>query len=200
MAAASDINNCLDIPLNEKLRDRRKMLGLTMKVVAEQAGLSVGFISQIERGVTTPSLSSLTSVCAVLRVDIADFLKQPKSERALSIGKDRETYAVGKNTLSYERISSAFSGHTLNGVIITDPPGHKGETNIHDGEELLYILEGALTIELDGIERVLIEGDSIHYKSTRPHRSWNHTHENTKILTVCTLDIFGENPLHKDRN
>ena len=55
-------------PLGTRLRDRRQSLGLTLKEVADQAGLSVGFISQIERGITIPSLTSLINVCRVLEV------------------------------------------------------------------------------------------------------------------------------------
>jgi len=60
------------------LRSRRKELNLTMQQVAERAGLSVGFISQIERGITTPSLSSLVAVSRVLGLHVSNFLAQPR--------------------------------------------------------------------------------------------------------------------------
>jgi len=63
--------------LGEALRTRRKELGLTMQIVADSAGLSVGFISQVERGITAPSLASLVSLAEVLKTDISSFLQQP---------------------------------------------------------------------------------------------------------------------------
>jgi transcriptional regulator with XRE-family HTH domain len=63
--------------LGARLRARRLELGLTLKEVGDHAGLSVGFISQIERGITTPSLSSLVGVSRVLKMHVSDFLAQP---------------------------------------------------------------------------------------------------------------------------
>jgi len=65
--------------LGASLRAKRKELKLTMQSVADAAGLSVGFISQVERGLTSPSLGSLASLAAALDTEISSFLHQPSA-------------------------------------------------------------------------------------------------------------------------
>lgn len=177
-------------PLGTRLRERRKELGMTLKQVADAAGFSVGFISQIERGITTPSLSSLVSVTRVLKVHVSDFLAQPKVNVPLTRQGERPHYAIGGNSLTYERLSSSFPGNILRSLIIHEPPGYRSEAISHEGEELFFILDGALTVEVDGDKTVLEAGDSIHFLSSRTHSTWNHTDHPTTLLHTCTMDVF----------
>lgn len=179
-------------PLGERLRRRRRELGMTLKEVALGAGLSVGFISQIERGITSPSLSSLVSVARVLGTEVGAFLSQPKPEGPLTRHDKRPLYAVSANSLSYERVSASFEGSVLHSVIIHEPPGHRSEPIAHEGEELFYVIDGSVTVELAGERNVLERGDTLHFQSTKIHSSWNHTDRPATILWVGTMDVFGE--------
>lgn len=179
-------------PLGERLRTRRQQLRLTLKEVALGSGLSVGFISQIERGITSPSLSSLVSVARVLRMEVSELLAQPKPQGPLTRHDERPVYAVSPNSLAYERISSSFEGSVLRSVLIHEPPGHRSEPIAHEGEEMFYVLEGAVTVEVAGERNVLETGDSLHFQSTKIHSSWNHTDDPATILWVGTMDVFGE--------
>jgi len=165
-----------------------------LKEVADGAGLSVGFISQIERGITTPSLSSLVGVSRVLKMHVSDFLAQPRGIGPLTRQSERPHYAIGGNSLTYERLSASFPGNVLRSVIIHEPPGHRSEPIAHEGEEIFFILEGALTVEVDGERTILNIGDSIHFPSTRTHSTWNHTSLPATILHTCTMDVFGDEP------
>ncbi len=190
------------VALGDKLRARRRELGLTLQSVADQAGLTVGFISQIERNITTPSLSSLVSVSQVLDMHVSNFLSQPKGKNAITRHNERQVYAVGNNPMTYERLSSNFPGHVLRSVIIHEPPGHMGEPISHEGEEIIFILHGKLTAQIDGVRTVLETGDSIHFSSMKTHSTWNHSNEITSILWAGTMDVFGEegsepDPIHK---
>ena len=181
-----------DAPLGKRLRDRRRQLGLTLKDVADGAGLSVGFISQIERGLNAPSLSSLAAISGVLRTHVTAFLAPPRPDAPFTLHGERRSFAIEKHALRYERISASFPGSVLNGVIIHKPPGHRSEWIRHEGEELFYILEGAITVETEDESTVLEAGSSIHFKSTRLHSSWNHGTTPAVILHVCTSDVFGD--------
>lgn len=181
-----------ELPLGQRLRDRRLALDLTLKDVADASNLSVGFISQIERGITTPSLTSLVNVARALGAQVNDFLVQPKVTAPTTRHAERPHYALGGNSLVYERLSSSFPGNILSSVIIHEPPGFRSEPMSHEGEEIFFILEGAMTIEIDGERSILEAGDSIHFPSTATHVTWNHTTSTTAILHTCTMDIFGE--------
>jgi transcriptional regulator with XRE-family HTH domain len=178
--------------LGARLRARRKALGLTMQKVAEDAGLTIGFISQIKRGLASPSLSSLAAVSRVLDLETGELFAQPPSPGAMTTAGARPVYGLDPAAMTYERISSSFPGNTLRAVLIHEAPGHRSEPIRHEGEELFYILQGALTVEIEGQRQILRAGDSIHFASTRVHSSWNHTDQPTTILHVCTMDVFGD--------
>ncbi|WP_202618555.1 MULTISPECIES: XRE family transcriptional regulator [unclassified Ensifer] len=181
--------------LGDRLRERRKALKMTLQEVADQAGFSAGFISQIERGITVPSLTSLVAVCRVLKVEVGTFLNSPKPASPFTRRESRPVYALGGeagSTVSYERISAAFPGNVLRSTIIHEPPGFRSEPMSHEGEEIFFILEGALTLEVDGERMVLKAGDSAHFPSIRTHATWNHTTEPATVLHTCTMDVFGD--------
>ena len=163
-------------PLGTRLRDRRQALGLTLKEVGDQAGLSVGFISQIERGITIPSLTSLINVCRVLKSEVGDFLNQPPGDKPVTRHDERPVYALGDNALTYERLSAAFPGNVLRSIIFHEPPGFRSEPMAHEGEEIFFILEGAL----DHRDRRRAHhprepGTPCISRRRRTHVTWNHT-------------------------
>lgn len=173
---------------------------MTMQHVADNAGLSVGFISQVERGLTVPSLSSLRAIAGVLGKPITHFLDQPSGNAEATREGDRISYSIGDDSLSYERISTTFPGSTIRSVIVHEPPGHRAEPISHVGEELFYVLDGELTVEIEGERTILRKGDSIHFDSRKTHSTWNHTADVASLLWCGTMDVFGEDttdPIHK---
>lgn len=188
-----------DNPLGYRLRQRRADLGLTLKQVADDAGLSVGFISQVERGIAMPSLSSLVSICKVLRTDVGTYLQQPRSVGRLSRQGQREVYSLlgtpsqsNSDPITYERVSSSFPGRRVHSVLMNIPVGYRSETIAHDGEEMLFLLSGEVTSIVDGDHVILQAGDAEHFPSTLPHSVWNHTQSVAVALWVGTQELFGE--------
>ncbi|MBM1220814.1 cupin domain-containing protein [Ponticoccus sp. SC2-23] len=186
--------------LGEALRARRKELGLTMQAVADGAGLSVGFISQVERDLTAPSLGSLVSISEVLQTSVSQFLEQPRGTEDLTREAGRRQYAVPGAKPVYERLSTKFEGSQLHSVIVHEPPGRRSEPISHRGEEMFYILDGEITVEIEGKREILCKGDSFHFDSHRVHSTWNHTDRTASLLWCGTMDIFGDAPapIHKD--
>lgn len=186
--------------LGGALRARRKELDFTLQAVADAAGLSVGFISQVERGLTAPSLGSLASLADVLKTDIGSFLKQPSGASQTTREQSRLAYSVADKAVSYERLSSTFPGSQLHSLIVNEAPGHRMEPISHRGEEMFYIIDGEITVEIEGDVEVLRKGDSIHFDSRRVHSIWNHGTQVASILWCGTMDVFGDAPapIHKE--
>ena len=178
--------------LGGRLRMRRRELGLTLQEVGDGANLSVGFISQVERDLTSPSLASLAAISRVLQANISDFFAIPGEDSLTTRARTRRHYSLDKRYTDYERVTANFPGHILNGVIVHDPPGHRSEPIRHEGEEFFFVLSGAITVELDGKTTILHAGDSIHFRSEQEHSTWNHTVAPASILVMVTMDIFGE--------
>lgn len=197
-------DNDLDLlSLGERLRDRRRELNLTLQHVANEAGLSVGFISQVERNISAPSLSSLAAIAALLELPLSGLLQTPVSGTEVTYSSERPAFSVPGLEISYERLSSTFAGSTLHSVVIHEPPGFRQEPISHEGEEMFYLLEGEITAEIDTARTVLRCGDSIHFDSKRTHSVWNHTSQTASILWCGTMNIFGDKkiaPIHKSKH
>jgi transcriptional regulator with XRE-family HTH domain len=178
--------------LGQRLRARRKARGMTLQQVADATGLTAGFVSLIERDLATPSIASVSGIAGVLGATMGEFLDTPPAPSALTRAEARQEYAIAQGGLSYERLSNAFAGSVLRSVVIHEPPGHRSEPVSHAGEELIYVLSGQLTVELEGEVTVLRPGDSIHFSSIRVHAAWNAGTEVARALWCGTMDIFGE--------
>ena len=185
-------------PVGRKLRERRRELGLTLQDVADGANLSIGFISQLERDLTWPSLASLAAISQVLQTNINDLLVMPSGNTATTRSGERHPYPLESKDFNYERISANFPGRKMSAVILHVAPGRRSEPMQHDGEELFFVIRGSLTVEVEGRRTVLGEGDSIHYPSHNRHSSWNHTLEPASALVVLTMDLFGDAPDSSD--
>lgn len=181
--------------VGERLRERRRELKMTLQEVADTAGFSVGFISQIERGITVPSLTSLVAVCRALKTEIGSFFQTQRVDAPVTRHEGRPVFAVGGtpgSAVSYERLSASFPGNILRSTLIHEPPGFRSEPMSHEGEEIYFIVEGSLTLEIAGERTILEKGDSAHFPSTLTHVTWNHTAEPTTIFHTCTMDVFGD--------
>ena len=187
-------SNFSEQELGTKIRERRRELGLTMQFVADQAGLSIGFISQVETGHSSPSLSSLAAISKVLQMPVAHFLEQPpEGDQPITRRATRQSFQTGAETISYERLSTELEDSSIRALIVHEPPGHRVEQLSHAGEELFYVLQGSIIVEIEDEKVVLKEGDSIHFDSNRRHSNWNYTSEVCTYMHVCTLDVFDQN-------
>ena len=178
--------------LGKKLRELRQSQKRTMQQVADQSGLSVGFISQVERGLTVPSLASLSKLAAAVDQPVDIFLDPAVKSAELTRATDRIPFTLGRNDITFERLSHQFDGSKLTALLIHEPPGHRTEPVSHQGEEIFFMLKGELTVELEGKQIVLRSGDSYHFASSRMHSTWNHRTETATLLWCGTLDVFGQ--------
>ena len=165
-------------------------MGLTLQALGDAAGVSIGYLSVIERDQATPSLGTLAQIARHLDVDLDFFVSMPTARNALTRAGERETFAVSGSSIIYERLAADFAGNVLSSFILTIPPGYRSETVSHEGEELLFILEGAITDRLDDEEMILHAGDSLHFRGNRPHSWSNHTSAPARVLWTGTLPIF----------
>jgi transcriptional regulator with XRE-family HTH domain len=172
------------------IRARRRRLHMTLQALCDAAGISVGYLSQVERDHATPSLGTLAQIARALDVGVDYFIATPSMEDGLTRAADRDRFSVDGSSMVYERIAADFTGNVLSSFILNVPPGYRSETVSHEGEEILYVLEGAITQRLDGQEMVLSTGDSLHFRGNSPHSWSNDTSEIARLLWTGTLPMF----------
>ncbi len=140
------------------IRARRRQLHLTLQVLADAAGISVGYVSQVERDLATPSLGTLAQIARSLDVGVDYFIATPDVENALSRAGERQSFSVNGSSIQYERIGTDFAGNVLSSFILSIPAGYQSETVSHEGEEIIYILEGELIVRVEPDEMLLARG------------------------------------------
>lgn len=172
------------------IRARRRQQQLTLMELGAAADVSVGYLSQVERDRATPSLGTLAQIARALGVSIDYFVAAPAPHTALTRAGERNRFSIAGSSIVYERLGADFPGNQLSGFLMTVPPGYRSETVAHEGEEMLYVLEGAITQRLDGEEMVMSAGDSLHFRGNRPHAWANHTDRPARLLWTGTLALF----------
>ena len=181
--------------LGARIRARRKALGKTMQQVADEAHLTIGFISQIERGLSTPSLSSLYNVAKALDASVDMFVvpSPPGRHSVVTHAGKRPLFEAGSgNTRFYEFLERGFPEAKLNACLTHVLPGHASELMSHEGEDFIYLVAGHMLYEVDGMGYELGAGDTLHFDSHKPHRRTNVGAETAIELWVGTMQIFPE--------
>ncbi len=182
-----------DISKNDigfSIRTRRKQLKKTMQELADAAGLSVGFISQLERNLVIPSLSSLASIASVLKVEVSYFLDAPTVSSKISRKKDREFFKIHGSRPVYSKLNKIQSGSQLISVMTKTPPGYLSEKVSHEGEEQVILMEGKGFVVLDDERYDLEAGDCVHYMSKTPHQYGTRGKKEAVWICVGTQPLF----------
>lgn len=177
-------------PLGPMIRKRRKQLGLTLQQLCDVAGLSVGYLSQVERENATPTLGTLAQIAEGLGVELDYFVSQPRPSDALTRSETRPQFSIAGSSVGYEALFNEYPGSELSSYVLTVPPGYTSETVSHEGEEIIYILDGTIDQTLDGEIFRMTAGDSLHYPGSTPH-SWTNPGESpARILWTGTLAVL----------
>lgn len=158
--------------VGKNLRAVRKAQGLTLAQLAGKAGLSASYLSQVERGVTMPSLSRLTSIAQILDVEVRTFFEEDTTSPCV-VRADQGRKLAGADGISVELLSAHRFGKNIQPYCLVFRPGAGREhTSVYPGEECGFVLKGELTVTVGEETFVLAAGDSIHYDRNQPH-SWH---------------------------
>jgi transcriptional regulator with XRE-family HTH domain len=180
------------INIGERLRAIRNLRRYTLRQVAERAGLSESFLSQVERAQASASLASLQRIATALSVSISD-LFEPDGER-----KPRVLSVHGRPVLSVGNLGRKYLltprplDHLEVFICEFEPNGSTGdEPYVHgDSEELLFVLAGEIHLQLGSQIYELTVGESIDYRSSVPHRTLNVGSEVAQTMFIISPPSF----------
>lgn len=171
--------------LIKKLRKEKKM---TLKEVSGKTGLSVSFLSQVERSICSTTLLSLRKISEALEVNPSYFFPDHIKVDKGMIRRANNNLTSQKQSFNYSDLSGNVQDPSFTPILVTLLPGDKkGAPFSHAGQEFIYVLEGTLTIILDENEHDLYSGDSIHLDSNKPHNWFNKTKSPIKFLFISTI-------------
>ncbi|SEQ44196.1 cupin domain-containing protein [Thalassovita taeanensis] len=180
--------------IGERMRQRRKVRGASLKVVAERAGVSIGLLSQIERGLTMPSVRSLGSICNALEMPVSWlFEAEGKSHEPYVVRThQRRALDLGDKGMRKELMTpDEMTGIQMMRLII-QPGGSTGDTPYchESGSKCGTVLSGALGLEIDGETVVLNPGDSFAFPAKAMIRFWCEGNDVTEALWIVTPAVY----------
>ncbi|WP_181703471.1 cupin domain-containing protein [Chthonobacter albigriseus] len=181
----------IGVRLGAEIRALRQDRQLTLAALAEETGLSVGLISQIERGLSEPSVKALHLIATALGVTIGSFFRETEEDAAERDGvtvrrgqRKRLDYGGG---LVDELLSPSLDGQLELLLCRLGPGSGSGpEPYTHVGEEAGYVLAGSLELTVDGVCHLLQAGDSFGFSSASPHSYRNPSSQETVVVWAVT--------------
>ncbi len=179
--------------VNIKIKKIRKEKKLTLKNMSEKTGFSISFLSQMERGVSPITLTSLKKITTALDIPMKTLFEEPeeKDEESYRNQQREDLQGIQRNYKQFQIVSGRFENRVLDGFrIVMDAHSTGFETSTHDGEEFYYVLRGKATFIIADKEYVVKSGDSIHYPSRKIHTVQNREDDELVMLCVMTPLLF----------
>lgn len=174
-----------------RLRALRQARGFSLRQVAQRTGLSASFISSLERSLTGASVSALQRLTAAYGTTLGELTKDPGAEGGRLVRpSERRTLEVSGRRVRIERLSTVVS--SLQPELFVLAPGASSENYYaHQGDEIMYLLEGRLGVWLDEREYYELEpGDALTFPSTLSHRFQALGSAETRVLWINTPPTF----------
>jgi transcriptional regulator with XRE-family HTH domain len=177
---SAKVEPAMDVAVGQRIRDLRRTRKMSLETVAARTDLSIGFLSQIERGLSSPSLRVLATLADVLGVGIAGLFGAKgnagtEQDAVVTRQRQRAKLNLWRTGISKQLLSPAGSEGRLNLFMVhMEPGGSTGdELYSHDGEEAGLVLSGEMILTVDAKTWTLKQGDSFRFASRRPHRFSN---------------------------
>ena len=191
----------MDNSIGSKIKELRTSNKYTLKDLSEKTGLSVGFLSQVERGISSIAIDSLAKIIKVFDMELSDFFERTGTNgndpivRGFNLSPDLISpyivqFVLSNRVKDFDMLPRLFQLQPLGGF-------EKKEVEMysHVGEEFVYVLEGVVTVLMDNEKYVLYPGDSVQINSLVPHNWINQTNRTAKLLSINI-----PNPFQTDEN
>lgn len=187
-----------DIALGNRLREARKTRKMSLKDVADQAGVSLSMLSQIERGISSPSIRMLRNICHTLGIDGAELFTPARSEPgapqevgAEFVVRTATQHPMTVGGITKFRLTPAACSH-LEGFLIDIGPDAVTDPNflLQTGDKIGYVVRGRLRLFIDDVVLELEAGDAYGFASGRRYRWENGWDAKSTILVINSKHFY----------
>lgn len=174
------------------IRHARVARTMTLHAMSEKTGLSRPFLSRLERGQVSTSIANLVSITGVLGIDLGKLFqssREPAAEKGYLVAHAaaRRPTEIEATGYRYDRLIPGWAGQKLDAFILTFPLRNRADVlTAHEGEELVYVLQGKIVFQLGEDELPLGVGDAVYFKADIPHMGKNIGDVDAKVLMVTS--------------
>ncbi|WP_105031217.1 helix-turn-helix domain-containing protein [Arthrobacter ruber] len=157
------------VAIGSRIRAARQAQRMTIEQVAESTGLTKGFLSRVERDLTSPSVASLVTLCQVLSISIGDLFQVPETH--LTRAAEAPRISLGGQGIN-ERLMTARSERRLQMIRAVVEPYGRGEDELYSVDcevETLHVVEGRFVLIFPNSRYELDAGDTVTFPGQEPH-------------------------------
>lgn len=185
---SEEVRNMKNTRIGEKIAEYRRKNGLTLRDFAKQTNLSTALLSQLERNIGNPTLSILSTLAEAMGISVSELVEQKVENAEMILRKEqRKTIVMYQGQTMYDVLACDTCHANLELLLMTlegKSWTSNGYTQHTQEEEVAYVLQGEVTIDLEGETFVLGEEDTIRILPGRKHKLYNHTDTEVKVLFV----------------
>ncbi|NIQ38553.1 MAG: cupin domain-containing protein [Proteobacteria bacterium] len=177
--------------IGARIRSLRQQSELTQEELAERAGLTKGFISQVERDLTSISLDSLVQILDAFGEKVSDFFEDIEKEKIVYGLRDRVDLQKRNGVKGFSLLVPGSTNRLMEPVILTLGPNECTETEeAHPGDELGYVLRGKVAVHLGKKAHRAREGTCFYFTADRDHFIRNMGPADAVVLWITTPPAF----------
>lgn len=175
--------------IGQRIKRLRVKNNMTLDELASRTELSKGFLSQLERDLTSPSIVTLGDIASALGLSLAQFFQDDPSEKV--VFNQNDFFTDEREGMTLHWIVPNAKKNVMEPLLIDILPHSVSfDVSPHNGEEFGYVVSGKLRLVLDGQETVLKKGQTFYLKGTHAHYLKNDTDKPAAVLWVSTPPIF----------
>lgn len=177
--------------IGEKIKQLRIRNGLTQEELAARCELSKGFISQLERDITSPSIATLMNILECLGSNIRDFFNQAVEEKVVFSAEDIFVNESKELNNEIHWIVPTSQKNDMEPILLhLNEDGRSMEHDSHDGEEFGYVIHGSICLHIGSKKHKVKKGETFYFKPTMTHFISNGGKGKAVVLWVCSPPTF----------
>ena len=178
--------------IGSKIKRLRVRLGLTQEELAARTELTKGFISQLERDITSPSIATLMDILEALGTNVSEFFSDREDDGVMTYAADDMFIKADEEAgVTIRWLVTNAQRNALEPILVTLAPGASTEPDDpHEGEEFGYVLSGVITLVSGEQKRKVRRGDAFYFRPTGVHYLVNSGKTEGKVLWVSTPPSF----------
>lgn len=177
--------------IGEKIKELRVQKNLTQEELADRAELSKGFISQVERDLTSPSISTLVDILQCLGTNLEEFFSDTEAEQVVFKKSDYFEKVDSELNNKIQWIIPNAQKNMLEPILLTlEPGGSTYPDTPHEGEEFGYVLNGSIILHIGNKTYKAKKGESFYYKAGKNHYISASDKQGASLLWISTPPSF----------
>lgn len=175
--------------IGKKLKELRLQNDLTLNDLASRSELTKGFLSQVERNLTTPSIATLEDILEALGTNMSEFFREEEEKQIVFQTKDFFEDVQDDYTIEWV-IPNAQKNQMEPILLMLHPHKKSHELLAYQGEEFGYVLKGNVTLVCGNKKYKLKAQETFYLEGTKSHYLYNHGSSDAKVLWITTPPMF----------